>query len=203
MRTQWHACLLKEIWMLSFEQMTDKHLKANNYIYKNYCNSTTEPDFVLALKNHRFSIDVKEKRQKYKGHWTDKIPEQHLFIIDDLAARKTFIDGPYSAIVVADRNSNKYYIFDALTMSLMPKTRVNRRLAGGSLKGKWLVDLRNAEEAESLEEVMKLLKNYAHFCDKKLCLKPTECLFQFRGENVDVRGTTRTKNQRQHDFSNK
>ena len=188
--------------MPSFEKQMVKHLDSSKYLYKDNCASTTKIDFAIAINQRKFSVDVKEKRQKYKSHWTDKIPEQHLFIIDDLAARKIFMDSPYSAIIVSDANTNKFYIFDALTLFLMPKIRVNRRLSGGSLKGKWLVDFRNAEEADTLGEVLDILKEYVNFCEDG-CTKMTECCHQFRGEELEICGTTRTNGQRQHDFNNK
>ena len=188
--------------MASFERKMKAYLELNNYRFKDYCDSFVKPDFVLGLDHHRVSIDVKEKKQHYKNHWTGEIPEESLFIIDDLAARKVFMDSPYSAIIVFDYVTSKYHLFTALDMFMMPKIRVNRTFVG-RVKGKWLVDLNNSYTYLSLTAVMSSLKEYVGFCDTGGTLAITACYGNYVGEHIPEAGTPRTVGQRNYDVAHK
>ena len=147
------------------------------------------------LAAHRyFSFDAKEKRQRYAlSNWpkTD-IPEEHLFILDDLAARKVLAFAPNSGLVVRDNGRGHYFLFTVVDLYLMPKQRLNRTIEKDvrSLKGKWLVDLRNGQVGASMADIFASINTYldtrpAIFQDNHACYG------SYVGETVGTGGITR------------
>ncbi len=147
------------------------------------------------LKTRRyFSFDVKEKRQRYQlRHWPETgIPEEHLCILDDLAARKVLAFAPNSGLIVRDNVRGHYFLFTVVDLFLMPRQRVNRPIARDvpGLKGKWLIDLRNGHVGTTLAEIFDAINA---FLDARPAIFKTElaCLGSYLGESVGTGGITR------------
>lgn len=145
-------------------------------------------------KKRYFRFDAKEKRRRYNTkNWPDVgIPEQHLFIVDDLAARKILAIAPNSGMVVRDNTRQSYYLFTVVDLFLMPKVRVNRPIHNQKqgLKGKWLVDLRNGQRFNALPPVFDAIEVYL---DERQAIfgKQLDCFGDYVGENIRRGGITR------------
>lgn len=124
--------------------------------------SFDEIDFELGCRGKRLHLEVKQKKQRYREAWVSaaQIPEEHLFILDELAARKLIMRSPRTYLLVNDVPGERDVVFGALELITMPKARINRSINGGmaTFKGKWLIDLRNGEEVDSLESGFAFLK---------------------------------------------
>lgn len=182
--------------MISFEQEIKKFLNDKGIPWRDGSSSFKRLDFtVVADQDHRFYFDAKEKRQHYNlKNWG--IPNAHeqqfTFIIDDLAARKILAYAPYSGMVVRDNVLGGYYFFSVLDLFLMPKTRVNRPIEKEkpTLKGKWIIDLRNGLRCESLDEVLDAIRQYIARRED-LFLNILECYGNYIGEEIERRGIVR------------
>ncbi len=141
-----------------------------------------------------FRFDAKEKRRRYNTkNWPDVgIPEEHLFIMDDLAARKILAIAPNSGMVVRDNARQLYYLFTVVDLFLMPKVRVNRPIHNQQevLKGKWLVDLRNGQCFDALPPIFDALEDYLDQ-RKTIFGKQLACYGDYVGENIGRGGITR------------
>lgn len=141
-----------------------------------------------------FSFDAKEKRRRYNlSNWPDVgIPEQALFIIDDLAARKILMFAPNSGLIIRDNTTRRYYLFTVVDLYLMPKVRVNRPIQQRqqALKGKWLIDLRNGRRFSTLAEVFEAIDAYL---DQREAIfgKELACFGEYVGEDIAQGGITR------------
>jgi hypothetical protein len=141
-----------------------------------------------------FRFDAKEKRRRYNPkNWPDAgIPEEHLFIIDDLAARKILAIAPNSGMLVRVNAQRWYYLFTVVDLFLMPKMRVNRPIHQHQegLKGKWLVDLRNGQRFDALPPVFDAIESYL---DKRKTIfgKQLQCYGDYVGENIGQGGVLR------------
>ena len=142
----------------------------------------------------QFHFDAKEKVQKIKvANWPEvDIPEEHLFILDDLAARKVLKFAPDAGLIVRDNLRRLYFFFDVLNLFLMPRVRVNRRIGEGEglLKGKWLIDLRNGVQCATLIEVFEQIAAY-HDEQEEIFHKRLACYGEYTGEQVGQGGITR------------
>jgi hypothetical protein len=148
-----------------------------------------------------FQVETKEKRQHIDlENWPPVgIPEKHLFILDDLSARKLLKASPYSGIIVRDNLLHRYYFFDVVKLLLMPRVRVNRSLDGKEkLKGKWLIDLRNGIESGDLYGIFKSIREYIDSID--VIFSSPECFGDFVGEEISKGGIPRGAGYRNHDF---
>lgn len=173
--------------MVSLEQEIKDHFKP--YLIIDNTSSYKDLDF----QHNGMALDAKEKRQKYNtNNWNTDIPEEHLFIIDDLAARKVLLKAPKSGLIVRDNVTGKYYLFSVLDLFSMPKQRANRRIEKSSpaLKGKWLIDLRNGFKADSLSTIFEAIDLYIHTMDASY--SKLECHGDYHDEDIGVGGTTRT-----------
>ena len=147
----------------------------------------------LAARRY-FSFDAKEKRQRYRlDHWPETtIPEEHLFIVDDLAARKVLAFAPNSGLVVRDNVRGHYFLYTVVDLYLMPKQRLNRTIEKDvrKLKGKWLVDLRNGQVGASMADIFTAINTYL---DTRPTIFQTNlaCYGSYVGENVETGGITR------------
>lgn len=141
-----------------------------------------------------FHFDAKEKRQHYKlSNWpASDIPEPHLFILDDLAARKILLFAPNSGIVVRDNVRPAYYLFTIADLFLMPKQRVNRpiRHHQRALKGKWLIDLRNGLAVGSLAGIFASIEAYLDH-RQDIFRKELACFGSYVGEDIGEGGSER------------
>lgn len=124
--------------------------------------SFDEVDFELGVRGRRIFLEVKEKKQRYRDLWAElaDVPEDHLFILDELAVRKIMLRAPRAYLLVHDAIAGLFAVFGALELLTMPKTRVNRSIDGGvpTFKGKWLIDRRNGESCETVEEAVSFIK---------------------------------------------
>lgn len=141
-----------------------------------------------------FSFDAKEKRQHYNlKNWPDAgIGEEHLFIIDDLAARRVLVFAPNAGLVIRDNLRRLYFLFTVVDLFLMPKVRVNRQLGVNPplLKGKWLIDLRNGQHYPDLAAVFA---GIAAYLDQRELIfsKELACFGAYVGETITAGGVTR------------
>lgn len=181
--------------MQSFEQEIKAFLKSQHLEYKDNSSSFKRLDFSVHLdENWIFHFDAKEKIQHYNLRSWQLTAEQepHTFIIDDLGARKILAFGPYSGMVIRDNLHGGYYFFSVLDMFLMPKVRVNRPIEKNamSLKGKWLIDLRNGLKCSSLAEVLALFRQYI-IKREDFFLNILACYGNYQGEHIGERGEVR------------
>ena len=149
-----------------------------------------------------FAFDAKEKAQPVKlANWPAvEIPEEHLFILDDRAARKTLQFAPNSGLVVRDNLRQRYFFFDVVRLFLMPRLRVNRPIALNrlELKGKWLVDLRNGVDCATLWEVFEQIAAYTDG-QEHIFSGQKACYGDFVGETIPLAGETRRPEHWLHD----
>lgn len=148
--------------------------------------SFDEVDFELGCRGKRVFLEVKEKRQRYRDAWVEaaQVPEENLFILDELAARKIVLRAPRAYLLVNDVPSKSLSIFGALELITVPKARINRSIDGGSptYKGKWLVDLRHASRFDPIEEALAFIKRRISSEDE--LWKSLACHGRYEGETV-------------------
>ena len=159
------------------------------------CDSFDALDFCIrSPQRGDFHLDAKEKIQEIQAaNWPETgVPQEHLFILDDLAARKLLKFAPNSGLVVRDNLRNLYFFFNVVDLVLMPRLRVNRRLGWGEtvLKGKWLIDLRNGVQCASLLEVFEQIAVY-HDMKEEIFQNALACYGEYVGEEIGEGGMTR------------
>jgi hypothetical protein len=182
--------------MISFEQEIKTYFLKNKITFDEYCDSYNRLDFGFGNKEEKryFYFDVKEKRQKYSvKNWpTSDIPEEYLFIIDDLAARKILAYAPDSGMIIRDNMNKRYFLFTVLDMYLMPKKRVNRKIRKSitTHKGKWLFDLRNGVHENNMSDIFKAINTYLNK-KKEFYLDNLPCHGDYINENIGEGGITR------------
>lgn len=183
--------------MPSFEQELKQYFRDRGIAFDDYSDSFKQLDFAFGDRKakRRFYFDAKEKRQRYVlRNWpaADHIPEEHLFIMDDLAARKILAYAPNSGLIVRDNLCRKYYFFSIVDLYLMPRRRVNREINKNmrGLKGKWLTDLRNGLCCETLESVFAGIENYLNRRED-IFTNILECYGKYYGEEIPGAGISR------------
>lgn len=179
----------------SFEQELKQYFRHRQIGFDDHSGSFRKLDFGFGDRESKryFSFDVKEKRQRYATrNWPTEIPEEHLFIIDDLAARKVLAYAPNSGIIIRDNIRGKYFLFSVVDLYLMPKQRVNReiRKTVSSVKGKWMTDLRNGHAYDSLAEVFTGIEAYLN-TREDIFLNILECYGEYAGEEIPRGGIVR------------
>lgn len=212
MNPDFHDCLPAEEYVSamnkrpSLEQEIKRYFLKNQITFNDNSQSYKQLDFAFGDKHSKryFSFDVKEKRQHYAmKNWpkTD-ISEAHLFIMDDLAARKILAYAPNSGLVVRDNMHRQYVFFSVADLFLMPRKRVNRdiRKKVRGVKGKWMIDLRNGQLFNTLEEVFAGISDYL---DKRedIFLNILECYGRYFGENITKGGIERRPDHWETDVS--
>lgn len=124
--------------------------------------SYDEIDFELGCRGKRLFLEVKQKKQRYRDAWPEiaGVDEEHLFILDELAVRKIIRRSPRAYLLIQDQITNRFSTLGALELVAMPKARVNRSIdaAVATFKGKWLIDIRNGEIIDSLDEAVAYIK---------------------------------------------
>ena len=149
---------------------------------------------IYSEQRGKYHFDAKEKVQKIQtANWPEtSIPQEHLFILDDLAARKVLKFAPDSGLIVRDNLRGLYFFFDVLNLFLMPRQRANRRIGEGEtlFKGKWLVDLRNGVQCATLMEVFEQIAAY-HDEQAEIFHKRLACYGAYLGEQIGEGGITR------------
>jgi hypothetical protein len=191
--------------MLSLEQEVNEYLTWGHYDFINNCNSGNLLDFSIKMSSNRhFHLEVKEKCQRtaVKNWPTVETPEEFIFILDELTARRMIRLSPYSGLLVRNNMTGKYYFIDVVSLWLMPRVRVNRPLKDdySQVKGKWMLDVRNFVPCSSPEIVMRSLSEYLG-SQTRIFNDITACLGHFCNESVGYGGEVRTKEQRTHDYA--
>ena len=157
--------------------------------------SHTALDFLLT--RHNIHIDAKEKRQPFSmQNWKEApMPQEFLFIIDDLAVRKVLLSAPNSFILIQDSSASPvtYYVYSIVDLLCIPKIRCRRpiRRSTAAFKGKWLVDLRNAATFQSLEDSINYIIAYTK---KRKAVFEThiDCWGKYPTERLATSGSVRT-----------
>jgi len=130
------------------------------------------------------------------------IAEEHLFIIDDLAARRVLAFAPNAGLVIRDNLRRLYFLFTVVDLFLMPKLRVNRRLDLNPplFKGKWLIDLRNGQSCPDLATIFTRIGVYL---DQRETIfsKELACFGAYMGETIASGGVARQPQHWQRDIS--
>jgi hypothetical protein len=115
-----------------------------------------------------------------------------LFILDDLAVRKCLAHAPQSGILIRDNIRERYFYFSIVDLSLMPRKRVNRPINKNQpdIKGKWLINLCNGKEAQSLDKAISHIRQYLQDL-KTVLFEVLECYGNYVDENIDIGGIVR------------
>lgn len=180
---------------MMFEKEVKAFLTSKSINYKDGTRSTSDLDFFLPGYNIYF--DAKEKAQRFSmKNWNEaSMPQDSLFIIDDLAARKLLFHAPHSFCLIKDSSvsSPMYYAYSIVDLLCIPKKRVKRPIERSvkAYKGKWLIDLRDAAAFETLDDAIGYLLNYR----KKFSLifnTHIDCWGNFPSENIKTSGRLRT-----------
>ena len=182
--------------MISFEQEIKAYFRGKNQAFEDNCRSFKYLDFSFGPRkgDRRFHFDAKEKRHpiNLKNWPASSVPQEHLFILDDLAARKVLAFAPNAGLLIRDNTRATYHFFTVIDLFLMPKLRVNRPIENEvhAMKGKWLIDLRNAFTSDSLAASFDAINTYL---DRRegIFFQELACYGQFVGETIVEQGSTR------------
>ena len=182
--------------MISLEQEIRQYFNERKIAFDDHSNSLKLLDFGYGNRDSKryFCFDAKEKCEPYQiKNWRQaKIPEKHLFILDDLAARKILAFAPNSGLVIRDNIHNSYYLYTIVDLFLMPKIRVNRKISRQiqTFKGKWLIDLRHGIRRNSLLDIFQSIE---HYLDERenIFISTLECFGNYHGEAIRSDGITR------------
>lgn len=179
---------------LVFEHDVKTYLMDRGEQFADGTSSHTSLDFHLTRRN--IHLDVKEKCQKFSmSNWREaSMPQENLFIIDDLAVRKLLLHAPNSFIIIRDSSLDPamHYVYSIVDFLCMPKKRCRRTISKTitTVKGKWLIDLRDAAAFDTLDEAMHYILHYA---EKHRAIFEThlDCWGNYRSEKIGRGGTTR------------
>ena len=159
-------------------------------------NSTDELDFAIILPDmgFTFQLDAKVKSQRYNlSNWPGvSVPQDHFFILDDLAWRKVLIDGMYGGFAIKDIPGNKYVFISQLDLGCMPFKRFNRRINRNrpELKGKRAIDLRNGKCSSSIDEMIRAIRHYIYNVEES-ARHDLPCYGNYYGETIESGGIQR------------
>lgn len=171
----------------AFERRVRRALRADGeFEILDATDSFDEVDFELGCRGRRIFLEIKEKKQRYREGWVAAadLEEEHLFILDELAARKIVLRSPRAYLLIRDAMLDRFSVLGALEIITIPKVRVNRSINGGvaTFKGKWLIDLRNGEQTGSLSEVLAFIKRRS--ASEEEIWKSLACHGRYEKENV-------------------
>lgn len=176
------------------EQEVRQYFSKRRIKFLDHTRSHHELDF--ALPDVGIHLDVKEKLQRFsRTHWPNAaMPQEHLFILDDLAARKMLLHAPKSFCLIKDSSlpSPMYYIYSIVDLLCIQKPRVRRPIERTvkAYKGKWLVDLRDAAAFVNLDDAMDYMLRYEkHF--SAIFRDHIDCWGNYSSEEIFVSGTKR------------
>lgn len=147
-----------------FEKEVKALLNDRNIRFKDGTRSTSELDFFLP--DYHIHFDAKEKAQPFSmNNWAEaRMPQEFLFIIDDLAARKLLQHAPLSFCLIKDSSISPpmLYIYSIVDLLCIPKKRVKRPIERTvkAFKGKWLIDLRDAAVFDALGDALDYMLTY-------------------------------------------
>lgn len=177
-----------------FEQEIKQFLASHRIPVEDGTRSNTALDF--HLPRHNISFDAKEKAQPFSmKNWSEApMPQENLFIIDDLAARKLLRHAPLSFCLIKDSSiaPTMYYIYSVVDLLCVPKRRVKRPIERTvkAFKGKWLLDLRDAAAFAGLADAIHYMLTY----EKKFSLifsEHIDCWGKYPSEEIKSSGSTR------------
>ena len=176
-----------------FELEIKHFLAQHNIRFVDGTSSLEELDF--ALQEYNVHFDVKEKKQHFNmSNWGGtNIPEEHFFILDDLAARKILLKAPRSFVLIRDSvRAPVYYVYSIVDLLCIPKKRVRRALEKNThtFKGKWFIDFRHAVQFDSLEQSIKYMVTYHQKFDE-IFKEHIDCWGEYENENIQTAGIPR------------
>lgn len=180
---------------IPFETELKTYLQGHLWLrFDDYTNSYHELDLRLIGRTHDFHLELKEKKQPYKrSSWPDTgVPWDHLFILDDLSARKVLFAGTNAGIAIRDKLLGRYVFMSVVDLAMMPKVRFNRETNfGGSpdVKGKWAIDLRNGVQSTTLDQLISSVGRYVAGRTQALSMK--QCWGEYPGEEIRSGGIPR------------
>ena len=180
--------------MISLEQEVKAYFRSQNMAFEDNCRSFSRLDFAFGNRQQgrRFFFDAKEKRQPLNmQNWPiSTVPQEHLFVLDDLAARKVLAYAPQSGLVIRDNLRQSYHLLTVVDLFLMPKQRVNRPIENEVqvMKGKWLLDLRSSFTSAGLDGIVARVNTYLDQHDA-IFFKQLACYGHYAGEEVHDQGT--------------
>ena len=192
--------------MTSFEQEVKDHFQANKIQYIDNSAEFKLLDFTITNLisepsngndvPKKLYLEVKEKRQKYNTqNWNmiDAGDETFAFIVDELSCRKILGYAPFSGLLVRNNLAGNYCWFSVLDLFLMPKKRANRQIQKNSqtfLKGKIILDFRNAKQFSSLSSTFKHIR--LSMTDRaRLYTELNDCYGTYVGEKIPIQGVVR------------
>ena len=128
----------------AFEQQVAQHLGP---FFIDRTDSTTELDWWIPGA----VLDAKEKKQPCSKVWhlLPDVPEENLFILDELSIRKAAKHYPTAYFLVHDRPQGRLFIVSITQIICQERARVNR--VG---KGKAIFDMSKWTELDSLNEIV-------------------------------------------------
>lgn len=179
---------------LVFEHDVKTYLKVRGEQFIDGTSSHTSLDFHLTRRN--IHIDTKEKCQQFSmDNWKEaSMPQEHLFIIDDLAVRKLLPHAPNGFSLIRDSSVSPpmHYVYSIVDFLCMPKKRCRRTISKSvtTFKGKWLVDLRDAAAFETLDDAMQYILHYSEK-HKSILESHIDCWGNYRSERIGSGGRTR------------
>ncbi len=193
---------------ISFEDSFRAYLSGQTWLhFTDNCNSYEELDFSLTGEGFLFSVELKEKKQKYNLlRWDGiHIPEEHFMIVDELSIRKIVLSGANTGLLIKDSVREKLFFFSMIDLVLMPhKKRFNRTMKlgkGKTLKGKWSLDLRNGQECPDFGSAITAIQEYAETIPQlKTC---SSCINVYHGETITQGGIIRTTDYLNIDITEK
>ncbi len=177
------------------EREIKSYLSLHDEPFSDFSTSHTALDFFLPRRN--IHIDAKEKRQRFSmKNWKEaRMPQEHLFIIDDLSVRKLLLHAPNSFTLIKDSSVTPamYYVYSIVDFLCIPKVRCRRpiRRTMVAFKGKWIIDLRDAAAFETLEDAITYTTSYK----KKhtaIFEGQIDCWGKYPSERVSRSGSMRT-----------
>ena len=178
-----------------FEQDIKMLLATRHEDFVDQTSSHTQVDFYLPLRNIYF--DAKEKRQKFSmKNWVGiATPQEHMFIVDDLAVRKLLQHAPSSFCLIRDSSARPlmHYVYSIVDFLCIPKQRCRRPIERTvrTLKGKWVVDLRDAVAFEELEDALGYIVHYSRK-HGDIFERHIDCWGKYTSEQILLAGATRT-----------
>ena len=178
------------------EREIKAYLTAQKEAFSDFSSSHTALDFHLHRSDAH--IDAKEKRQRFNmKNWQEaRMPQEQMFIIDDLAVRKLLLNAPNSFSLIKDSSLSPamYYVYSIVDFLCIPKVRCKRPIqrTTSAFKGKWIVDLRDAALFETLADAIKYILGYGRK-HPEIFKNHIDCWGRYPSEKIAKSGAVRTR----------
>ena len=97
-----------------------------------------------------YYVEAKEKKQVYTKRWhlLPGVPEENLFIIDELTIRRSAEKYPAAFFVLRDRPQFRLFLAPIWELIAVERARVDR-----VKKGKWIIDVTNFRQIAAEREI--------------------------------------------------